>query len=173
MTLPDDYSKQDLESYYASDHLLAEFRPLFADLFDEKVIYVGCGRGEVLVHAPDWSGCDFNSDLWPLWEKLGISDRCTNCWAEDTPFETNEFDWAVSVDFFEHVPRHNLSLVADEMKRIARNGRHVIHGIAESGYRGKGGETLHPSGSLTADDWAMELYATVTKLRGSHFLASW
>lgn len=152
MTEPADYTKQK-SGYYAKDHLVADFPDLFQPLATDDCLYAGCGRAEALVNFTNWWGFDFNPDLTKVWQTLGIADRTQVSDARKLPFEDYSFDYTVSVDFLEHVKPDDLPTVADELRRVAYSGRHVIHALPESAYRSTTGLTLHPAGHLTMEDW--------------------
>lgn len=151
MTEAIDYAIQDLERYYGVDHAL-EFPRTIESLSFLRVLYVGCGRGEVLLSNPGWVGVDFNPKLVPLWEKLNVPAEVGD--ARSMPqFLDNSFDVVLTVDFFEHVAVADLDTVMVEFLRIASLGIHVIDSVAQSGFRGLDSKNLHPSGSLGADGW--------------------
>lgn len=152
MTEPEDYQHQK-SGYYAKDHLLSDFLSTFLDLADRTVLIAGCGRGQALVENDFWHGFDFNPNLKPLWEELGVSDQTLTADARSLPYFDAFYDFTISTDFLEHLKPDDIPSVASELMRVAPRGRHVIHAHPESFYRTTKGETLHPAGHLTRDDW--------------------
>lgn len=136
--------------YYKRDHF-AEFAKHFKHIpKDARLLNVGCGRGTSLLSYPNGSGVDFNFTLLPLWQELGLDDRCiAQDVAEGLPFKTGEFDWAVSTDFFEHIQPEQVEAVVQEVLRVSSSGLHVIDTLPQSGFRGPNGENLHPSANNT------------------------
>lgn len=173
MTSPPDYQRQKLKKYYSTDHLAGFSRDGHFAGVEGTTLYVGCGRGETIVSRPGWYGIDFNPDLVKLWEKLKISNRCQVGDARDLPFTNNHFDWTVSCDFLEHIQHGDLLQVASELRRVASRGQHVIHMTKESKFRGVTGESLHPAGDLSIEDWVKVLDADVQPLHGNWALARW
>lgn len=159
MTEPHDYTHHSLEGYYQRDHLLRTFWEHFADLASKRVVNVGCGRAQSLVDNPTWFGVDFNPLLPKLWNALGLSLRTTVHdlrlplsvhWGEGTD---QPAEWTVSADFLEHVKPKDLPLVAQTLKNLAPNGRHVIDQAPLSSYKALDGASLHPAAELSHNDW--------------------
>ena len=175
------YESQDLPLYYRTDHFY-DFGAFFklAPPKGARILNVGCGRGESLRDYPRAVGIDFNSKLLPLWESLGVADRCLLRSATFLDWSDNTFDWTVSTDFLEHVQPDEVELVVKELLRLAPRGRHVIDLRCQSSYRGPAGENLHPS-ALDAAQWE-QLFAaylgpgrrlSVSKQRKKHLFVTW
>ncbi len=166
------YESQSLTRYYIGDHFY-DFEAFFADIpRDTRVINFGCGRGEVLKEFPNGVGVDFNRKLRPLWDKLNIGGQCFNYSAKDIPWGKHSFDWSISVDFLEHLQPEVVGATVETILRVAPHGRHVIHTLAESGFRGPNGENLHPS-ARNAAQWIMQFKGASFKQRGEHLLLYW
>ena len=150
-----DYNKKDIDRYYKRDHLKMTFWSSFLDLSDRHCLNAGCGHAGSLVDCPTWHGFDFNDNyrLGKLWEHLGVSERTIVADARNLPYEDNEFEWTVSCDFLEHVKVHDLETVANELRRVAPHGRHIIDQSERSRWRGATGETLHPAALVTEEEW--------------------
>ena len=135
-----------VDSYYRKDRYYT-FAGFFADVpRNARVLNVGCGLGTSLRRFKRGVGVDFNPNLWPLWEREGFADRCYLLdVADGLGWDTWEFDWTISTDFLEHVQPDKVDQVVAEIVRVAPAGRHVIDLKAQSGFRGPGGENLHPS----------------------------
>lgn len=133
-------------SYYGADHWY-KFASFFNGIHDKaKVLNVGCGRGSSLMHYTNGCGVDFNPRLVLLWEALGIADRCELAdVAVGLPWADDEFEWTYSTDFLEHLQPDMVAPGLTEILRVAPRGRHVIDLKRESGWRGPGGQNLHPS----------------------------
>jgi hypothetical protein len=133
-------------SYYKTDHYY-DFPSFFSCIpKTAALLNLGCGRASSLVEFPRGVGVDFNPKLWPIWKEVGVAERC--CLldvSKGLPWEVWNFDWTISTDFLEHVQPSDVPVVVDEILNAAPSGRHVIDLRAQSGYRGPGGENLHPS----------------------------
>jgi cyclopropane fatty-acyl-phospholipid synthase-like methyltransferase len=160
--------------YYRRDHYY-DFASFFASIpKTAKVLNVGCGRGASLKEYPKGVGIDFNPNLFKLWEEQGIADRCVLAnVAKGLGYETWDFDWTISTDFFEHLQPEDVATAVREIVRVAPAGRHVIDLLQESGFRGPEGENLHPSANDAAfwrnafKDAGARNLSTVS--RGKHF----
>jgi len=164
MTEPEDYTVQNPDSYYATDHF-EEFAEHFKDIRNCRVLNIGCGKGQSLESRPRWSGVDFNPDVQS--ERVSKADA-----RKLIGFWQYEFEYTVSVDFLEHVKPEDVPTVSEELHRVAEHGIHVIHLTAESYFRGVDGKNLHPSGNKPIEWWAEQLGAETT-LIGHHLLAQW
>lgn len=133
-------------SYYSKDHWF-DFARFFNPIHHlDKVLNVGCGRGSSLMRYTKGCGVDFNPRLAPVWKALGIADRCELADVSvGLPWASDEFVWAYSTDFLEHLQPDAVEPALQEILRVAPRGRHVIDMKKESGYRGPRGENLHPS----------------------------
>jgi len=144
------YEHQPL-AYYHTDHLLDNIH-MFKAVDALPVLNIGCGRGRS-VQQDGWYGVDFNRNLAAVWVDQGIADKCELADVKSLPFADDAFAWTVSMDFLEHVPPDDLDKAIAEILRVAPRFCHVIHAAPESVSRGPDGETLHPSGGLSADEW--------------------
>jgi SAM-dependent methyltransferase len=169
MTEKEDYELQSIEAYYPVDHMLEFFDDVLAPVpLTDRVLHVGCGRGEVLLRSRLWEGVDFNEKLDEVWRALGIRWRCWLGDARTMKFPSGQYQWTVSCDFLEHVARADLEKVAANLHRVAKHGRHLIDTLPQSSFRGVGGKNLHPSGGLSKDEWKSVLQAdSVERVRSS------
>jgi cyclopropane fatty-acyl-phospholipid synthase-like methyltransferase len=153
MTTPRDYEIQEVNRYYRKDHFF-EFGRFFTDIDpNSRVLNLGCGRAASLQKVfTNGIGVDFNKNLVPLWQKLGLKDRCFVQDASDLQFEDDEFEWTISSDFFEHVDLKALPGIITETLRVAPRGIHVIHLLSQTTYRGAEGQSLH-SAALNPNQW--------------------
>jgi len=140
--------------YYRADHV-EEFWEAFEDIpADASIVNLGCGRATSLLNWPNSIGIDFNPSLKDVWRKVGVADQCiVQDAAETHPLARSDqcHDWTVSADFLEHVGPEQVDDVLGQIARLAPHGRHLIHLAPESGWRGPGGENLHPSANN--QDW--------------------
>lgn len=144
------YLDLNVDKYYAKDRFYT-----FADFFEgiprtASLLNVGCGLGTSLKRFKRGLGVDFNPNLWPLWKREGIEDRCHILdIADGLGWDTWEFDWTISTDFLEHLQPDKVDIAVAEIVRVAPAGRHVIDLKQQSGFRGPDGENLHPSANTT------------------------
>ena len=168
------YEWQILAKYYTRDHFY-DFLDFFKDVPREAaVINFGCGRGECLNEFPEGIGVDFNRNLIPLWVELGVREKCFAFEAHKVPWKDNRFEWSISTDFLEHVQPDSIEPTLEAMFRLAPHGKHVIHLLKQSGFRGPKGENLHVS-ALNILAWAKHFQgkASTFKQRGSYLFISW
>ena len=112
----------------------------------QRILDLGCGRGEVSLHAA-YSGAevvavDASSEALELleearrmWEKnygagqsrpMSLTTRCA--FLQQLPIETEWADSVVLSDVIEHIPRSEIPLIVAECYRVLRSGgRLVIH----------------------------------------------
>lgn len=157
MTEVGDYTQHSTEGYYKQDHMLRVFWNDFRHVSHLRALNAGCGKAQSLLNAPHWQGFDFNPNLVKTWKSLGVGDRCIVADARELPYEDDEFDFTVSCDFLEHVKPEDLETVAGELKRVAREGVHIIDQAPISSWKDQNGETLHPAATVPQERW-VELF---------------
>ena len=96
----------------------------------EKVLDVGCGLGYLVKalrkEGMETYGIDGSRALLEYWQE----DHFKLAEAESLPFKDNEFDLAISTDFFEHIPEGQIARVLSEMKRVVEPKGVILAKIA-------------------------------------------
>ena len=160
------YAHQDPARYYREDHLEQALRGRgaasdalrrFLDALQRSEaaealgpenlfgLNLGCGRGTSCNRLPGrCMGIDFNPALEPLWVQ-----NCVLATVATVPeiFWEEEPDYTVSFDFLEHVDPDEAEMIVQELLWIDW-GWHLIDLRPQSGFRGPGGENLHPAARL-------------------------
>ncbi len=115
---------------------LARLLELASPQPDERVLDVGCGRGELALHcsrqgAITW-GCDYAPAALHLAKGMEISPELGLGFQQSDvqalPLASNSFDLVIMADLVEHLTPRALNATLDEAQRVLKpGGRLVIH----------------------------------------------
>jgi len=103
----------EVESHFAFDEL-KQFCNAH-DLFDQRCLEIGSGRGAFQGIVTDYTGVDLSKTVAANYSKPFFTAS-----AEDLPFDDCEFDALWSITVLEHVPNPQTAL--EEMRRVLRPG---------------------------------------------------
>ena len=107
---------------------IAEVQP------DQRILDIGCGRGELVLHSAQrgafsW-GVDYARDALQLTEQLQGSAQMAfqQANAQALPFASNSFDTIFMLDIVEHLNPEELEAALNEVYRLLKPfGRLIIH----------------------------------------------
>lgn len=119
-----------------ADPIRATALALTAPRAGERVLDLGCGRGELLVALAERGasaiGVDFSADALAMAretaERLGAPVGLIRARAEALPLRAGSVDAVLATDIVEHLPDPDLrSAVAEVHRLLAPRGRFVVH----------------------------------------------
>jgi ubiquinone/menaquinone biosynthesis C-methylase UbiE len=113
---------------------LAEALRIAGDIRDQRVLDLGCGRGEVLLRCLDegaWAvGVDYAVDALRMTQRI-LPERSAllvQADAQALPFATGAFDLILALDIVEHLHQPQLErMLAEAHRLLAPGGRLIVH----------------------------------------------
>jgi 2-polyprenyl-3-methyl-5-hydroxy-6-metoxy-1,4-benzoquinol methylase len=107
---------------------------LAGDLSGKRVLDVGCGRGEVVLHCARHGakayGVDYSADALQL-ARQGAAGNETYWQRADAghlPFQDRTFDWVLMLDIVEHLHPAELAAALVDVRRVLKpEGRLIVH----------------------------------------------
>ncbi|MFG1200980.1 class I SAM-dependent methyltransferase [Xanthobacter aminoxidans] len=128
-----------------------------------KILDVGCGAGDVIywlkkANYHNISGFDISPEMIELAHSRGVTEvKLSDINQAISETESNSIDVVICFDIFEHLSRHELFYISDEIFRILKPGGKIfVHTPNASGIFG---------GSIRYGDITHEISFTATSMR--------
>ena len=143
-----EYFLNAVEGFQNFDNLLQKVNPKYKQALKvaklnegEKVLDIGCGRGEMTIyshifHGCDSTGIDYSKDaiaiangLKEKTNKVDISKvKFLHVDTNTLPFETESFDVIFFMDVWEHIYPEQMDILIKEFHRVLKKeGRLIVH----------------------------------------------
>ena len=131
---------------YLADVLISEVEE-FIPLYNKKVLDVGGARGEFCRIIHKKRNCDtVNLDPYPeldAYSKEKLWPKTKMGFADNTPFEENQFDLVICRGVLEHIPMEKQQKSVNEMYRVVKTGG-ICYIMVPPWYSPHGGYCVRP-----------------------------